>query len=213
MLFQQLRKRPKAFTPNACSEMIYFYPGICYALIMTYIFQKATAADAAKLAPVHISGWRSSYEGMASDEFLNSQSESEMAAKWESWLASEDSFVIHATDETGELVGFISYGRLRTPPPGMSQIRPLYTSEIYAIYILPNHWRQKLGSQLFTHALTDLREKKHRSVCLWVMEGNKRAVSFYKAKGGQKCGTNKVDIGGKLLNDIAYGWRDFTSLL
>ncbi|MBU0799864.1 MAG: GNAT family N-acetyltransferase [Alphaproteobacteria bacterium] len=180
---------------------------------MTFTLRPATIDDAAALAHIHVAGWRASYEGLVDAAFLDSLDENARAQNWRDWLATGQTHALIAFAADNTPAGFISYGNLRTPPPGMSQIRPLYTAEIYAIYLLPAFWRQKLGSQLMAAAATDLRTRKHKSLCLWVMEGNKRAVSFYKKKGGQKCGTKQVEVGGKTLPEIAYGWRDSTPLL
>jgi GNAT superfamily N-acetyltransferase len=139
--------------------------------------------------------------------------EESRAADWRNWLGEGKTQAQIARDENGAPAGFVSYGPLRTPPPGMSQIRPLYSSEIYALYILPAYWRQKLGTQLMGAAALHLRTLRHRSLCLWVLERNKRAVTFYKARGGQRCGKKEVEIGGAALTDIAMGWRDTVPLL
>ena len=99
-----------------------------------------------------------------------------------------------------------------TPPPGMSPVRPLYTAEILALYILPACWRQGLGRQLMAQAALRLQEKKHKSLCLWVLEKNMRGNAFYKALGGQRCGKKPVTIGTQTLTDVCYGWRDTAPL-
>ncbi len=168
----------------------------------------ATLADIHDLALIHIGGWQSSYEGLVPPDFLAGLDPVKYAANWAEWLGSGTTDALIAYDADGKPAGFISFGKLRTPIPGMSPIRPLYSAEIYAIYILPPYWRAGLGRSLIASAALALREKKHKSVCLWVMEGNKRAVGFYKALGGQRVGNKKVEVGGRLLSEIAFGWRD-----
>ena len=90
----------------------------------------------------------------------------------------------------------------------MSPIRPLYTGEIYALYILAPYWRQGLGTALMTAAAQGLAEKKHKSVCLWVLEKNARAACFYRARGGQACGRKDVQIGSSKVKELCFGWRD-----
>lgn len=172
----------------------------------------ATPDDAAALARIHIAGWRASYAGLTGQDFLDALDESEWTAKWQGWLAAGDMSVIIAHDDGGNPAGFISFGKLKTAPPGMSPVRPLYAAEIYAIYILPDYWRQKLGRQLMDGAARTLKDRKVKSLCLWVVEKNARAVAFYKALGGQKCGSKTVEIGGHNLSEIAFGWRDTTPL-
>lgn len=177
-----------------------------------FTIRPATTADAPALAHIHIAGWRASYEGLLDAAFLDTLDEQARARDWQEWLTTGKIRALIAHDPAGQPAGFVSFGPLRTPPPGMSQIRPLYTAEIYALYLLPACWRQGLGTELMREAAVKLREDKHRSLCLWVMEGNKRAIAFYKKRGGQKCGSKAVEVGGRKLTDIAYGWRDSTTL-
>lgn len=180
---------------------------------MTFTIRPATAADAEALARIHVEGWRASYDGLVDAAFLAALDEDARAANWRDWLGAGKTQALIAHDADGQPAGFCGFGPLRTAPPGMSPIRPLYTAEIYALYILPSFWRRGLGSQLMGAAAAALREQKHRSLCLWVLEGNKRAIAFYKKKGGQKCGTKTVEIGGKMLPEAAFGWRDNGALL
>lgn len=170
--------------------------------------RKADRDDADDLALIHVEGWRSSYEGLVPAEFLATLDQAKYAQNWQEWLGNGTMEALIAHDVDGKAAGFVSFGKLRTPIPGMSPIRPLYAAEIYAIYILPAYWRAGLGRRLLAEAALALREKRQKSVCLWVMEGNKRAVAFYKTLGGQRIGSKKVEIGGRVLTEIAFGWRD-----
>jgi ribosomal protein S18 acetylase RimI-like enzyme len=166
-----------------------------------------TPEDAQALAHIHIEGWRATYNGLVEQSFLDALNKDERAADWVKWLG-EGTEALIAHDDAGNPAGFIAFNKLMTPPPGMSPIRPLYTSEILAIYILPDYWRQGLGHQLMKEAATRLKERKHKSLCLWVLEKNSRGNAFYKALGGQRCGKKDVTIGATKLTDVCYGWRD-----
>ncbi len=168
--------------------------------------------DCNDLARIHIEGWRASYRGLVDQTYLGSLDENARAGQWRQWLEEKQCEALLARDENGKAAGFISYGRLKTPPPGTSPIRPVYSGEVYALYILPEYWRHGLGRKLMAEAATALMAMKHKSLCLWVLEGNKNAVAFYKALGGQKCGKKMVEIGGKTLPEAAFGWRDVSDL-
>lgn len=174
---------------------------------MPFPIRPAAPVDAAALARIHIAGWRASYGGLVEQPFLDALDETQRAQDWGKWL-SEGVEALLALDDNGNPVGFVSFNRLMTPPPGMSPVRPLYTAEILAIYIMPDYWRQGLGKQLMKKAVERLKEKKHKSLCLWVLEKNARGNSFYKALGGQRCGKKDVTIGNQKLTDVCYGWRD-----
>ncbi|QQG36532.1 MAG: GNAT family N-acetyltransferase [Micavibrio aeruginosavorus] len=178
---------------------------------MPFTIRSAAPDDAAALARIHIAGWRASYTGLVEKSFLDALDETQRTQDWVKWL-SEGVEALLAHDGNGNPAGFVSFNRLMTPPPGMSPVRPLYTSEILAIYILPDYWRQGLGQQLMRAAAARLKEKKHKSLCLWVLERNARGNAFYKALGGQRCGKKNVIIGNQKLADVCYGWRD-TSII
>ncbi len=173
----------------------------------------ATETDISDLASIHVAGWRAAYGGLVDQAYLDAADADEKAAQWRQWFADGETATLIARDEANKAAGFVSFGRLRTPPPGMSPIRPLYSAEIYALYLLPDVWRQGLGRRLLGEAARALKDRKHKSLCLWVLDGNRRANDFYKALGGQRIGKKQVEIGGKLLPEAAYGWRDTAVLL
>ncbi|MCM2344261.1 MAG: GNAT family N-acetyltransferase [Alphaproteobacteria bacterium] len=178
---------------------------------MAFTLRPATAADAAALAHLHIEGWRASYGGLVEQSFLEALDGKQRTQDWVKWLA-EGTEALIAHDDLGQAAGFISFNRLMTPPPGMSPVRPLYTAEVLALYILPDYWRKGLGQQLMQAAAARLKERKHKSLCLWVLEKNTRGNAFYKALGGQRCGKKDVTIGNQKLVDVCYGWRDSTAI-
>ncbi|MBI4031630.1 MAG: GNAT family N-acetyltransferase [Proteobacteria bacterium] len=179
---------------------------------MIFAIRPAVESDIPALAHIHVEGWRDSYGGIVRQEFIDGLSEEKQAEDWKKWFAEGSMQTLIAHDETGKAAGLIGFGKLRTPIPGGSPIRPLYSSEIYAIYILKECQRQGLGRRLMREAALKLREMKHRSACLWVLEKNEKAASFYKMTGGQRCGKKDIEIGGTKVKDIAFGWRD-TSVL
>lgn len=175
---------------------------------MGFAIRPAVEADISALAHIQIEGWRDSYGGIVNQKFLDDLSPEKQEEDWKKWFAEGLMKTLIADDEGGPAAGFVSFGKLRTPIPGGSPIRPLYSSEIYAIYILPGCQRQGLGQQLMRAAALQLKEMKHRSTCLWVLEKNEKAVSFYKKLGGQRCGKKDIEIGGTKVKDVAFGWRD-----
>lgn len=174
---------------------------------MNLTLHPCTPDDCDDLARLHIEGWRSSYGGLVDQAYLDGLDTTARAQDWRGWLAGGTRAII-ARDADGNGCGFVAFSKLMTPPPGMSPVRPLYTAEILAIYILPAYWRVGLGRRLMAAAAESLRGDKHKSLCLWVLEKNTRAVSFYKALGGERCGKKQVEIGGRTFTDVAFGWRD-----
>lgn len=172
-----------------------------------------TRDDIPAIADVHVKGWQSSYSGIVDQGYLDDLKVEDKIKSWTEIIDKDDTFGLVAENDQGEIIGFTSFGRLRTPPPGMSPIRPLYASELYAIYILPEYWRQGIGTQLISASAQRLKDEKFPSFCLWVLDKNKRANAFYKKIGGQRCGKMMIEIGPDTVKEVCYGWRDINAVI
>jgi ribosomal protein S18 acetylase RimI-like enzyme len=181
--------------------------------MVVFSVRRANKEDIEALAHIHVQGWKAAYGGIVDQDYLDSMNEDYHLEKWKEWIEGDLSSTLMAFDNDNNPAGFVSYGRLRTPPPGMSPIRPLYSGEIYAIYILSDYWRQGLGKLLLQEAAKGLAEMKHKSMCLWVLKKNSRAVGFYKKMGGERCGKKDIEIGPSTHLEIAFGWRDTGDLI
>lgn len=169
-----------------------------------------TEGDISALGYIHLTCLRAAYDGAVDADYLAGLTAEEFQEKWVRWLTEDDHQTHGAVMDDGTLVGYVSFGKLRTPIPGQSPIRPLYSSEIYVIYILPDYWQQGIATKLIKHAVSELQKQKHRSLCLWVVDKNKRAISFYKKLGGERCGKKDIEIGPSQCREVAFGWRDIS---
>lgn len=176
------------------------------------ILRAATKADIPALASIHIEGWRAAYGGQVDQDYLENLSLEERTREWCVWMESGESDIFIAEEE-GVPAGFIMYGRTKTVPPGSSNIRPTHAAEIYALYLLPEFWRRGMGRALLKKSAEVLKEKKQKTLCLWVLDGNERAKSFYESLGGQRIGKHMIEIGPSKVKEICYGWRDIDLLL
>ncbi len=175
------------------------------------MIRKATQGDIPAIAALHIGGWKAAYGGMVDQAYLDSLTVEQRITDWQGWMAAGESDTLIAEID-GRPAGFITTGRTKTPPPGSSPIRPLYSAEIYALYLAEEFFRQGVGTALLKQAAIDLKEAKHSSLCLWVLDGNARAKAFYEKMGGQKVGSHVVEIGPGKLKEACYGWRDTATL-
>jgi len=175
------------------------------------MIRPATQEDINAIAALHIEGWKAAYGGLVDQTYLDSLTLEKRIQDWTGWMATGETTILMA-EEQGRPVGWTAFGRTRTPPPGSSPIRPLYSGEIYGLYLHPDVWRQGHGKALIKQAAKDLKAQKHSSLCLWVLDGNARAKSFYEAMGGQKTGNKMVEFGPSKLKEVCYGWRDTAPL-
>ena len=88
-----------------------------------------------------------------------------------------------------------------------------YEGEIYAIYLLEDFQRIGLGRRLFQSAAKRLLDDGIKSMLLWVFEENHRARRFYESLGGELVARKDVTIGGAEVVEVAYGWKDITTLV
>ena len=179
---------------------------------MSYTIKKAEISDALAIAEIHIAGWQGAYGGILDQAFIDSKTLDHRLKQWKEILTDKIGETL-IFEKEGKALGFVSYGPLRTAPPGTSKIRPLYSSEIYAIYLLPEYYRQGIGTKLFQRAVENLKAQKHGSTCLWVLDKNKRACAFYEAMDGQRIGKMMIEFGPTKAKEVCYGWRDVDIIL
>jgi GNAT superfamily N-acetyltransferase len=153
-----------------------------------------------------VSSWRSTYRGLVPDSYLDSMSAEEYEARWRRVL-SEGRSVNHTFVATagGQVVGFASGGRERDQDP-------IYTGELYAIYLVEEHQRQGLGRRLVEAVTRRLVELEHSSMLVWVLAPNP-ARGFYETLGGAFVRARDIEIGGAEFEEAGYGWLDIRQLL
>lgn len=170
------------------------------------IVRRATPEDSAGIAKVHVDTWRSTYRGIVSDEVLDGLSYDDRERMWQSALTTRasDNYIYVAEGDDREIVGFVAAGAEREGhTPGVG--------EIYAIYLLEQHHGKGIGKQLFLRAAERLSREGYDSMMLWVLEENP-TCAFYEAIGGAATRTQDIDIGGDLLQEVAYEWKSLQEL-
>jgi GNAT superfamily N-acetyltransferase len=163
--------------------------------------------DAAAIAKVHVDSWRTTYKGIVPDEFLASLSYEQREQLWRRVLTdpSGPSVVSVAEDEYGKIVGFASGGPECTGDP-------IYTGELYAIYLLAQHQGKGIGRQLAITLVNRLRQEGMTALLLWVLAEN-HSRKFYERLGGRPISEKTVIIGGVPLIEVAYCWRDIRMII
>ncbi|MCM3005142.1 GNAT family N-acetyltransferase [Priestia koreensis] len=166
--------------------------------------RRAIPEDAASIARVHVDSWRTTYKGIVSEDYLNKLSYRKRQEMWEGAIPKGHVFVAESPD--GQVVGFASGGKERTDK------FPLYDGELYALYILEDYQGSGTGKKLVQQLAGDLKKGGLHAMLTWVVENN-RARYFYEALGGEKIGSDEVEIGGNSMVELAYGWKDLQRIL
>jgi ribosomal protein S18 acetylase RimI-like enzyme len=168
---------------------------------MTARIRRASRQDAAAIAHVQVTTWRSTYTGLIPDAYLAAMDVEERARQWDLLIeAAKDCFFV-AENESG-VFGFISGGPIREPVDS-------YDAELYTIYLLRGSQGSGTGRRLVETLVRDLRAAGFSSMVVWVLAQNP-AVSFYQRLGAIEISRRTVDIGGVSLDDRVMGWPDLS---
>jgi ribosomal protein S18 acetylase RimI-like enzyme len=160
----------------------------------------ATAADAPKIASIHIETWRAAYRGQVPDTVLNALNIESRTVFFHERLTQLRGQLFVAEDG-GSLVGYCDL-----IPSRDKDADPEVVAEIGAIYILPAHWRKGAGRALCDSALAEARRRGYKGVTLWVLASNVAARHFYQAMGFSLDGAKKADTmkGGHELHEVRF---------
>ena len=141
----------------------------------------ARADDAVGIADVHTRSWQQGYAGLLPADFLARRTvDSEV---WRARLAApEGTTTIVAANE--DVIGFCTVGPLRPPPDGGPQV-----GQLYAIYLLAEHWGRGVGRALHDAGLQALADAGYVEAVLWVLATNERTIGWYRRQGWEDTGT------------------------
>lgn len=168
------------------------------------IIRLAKESDAAGIAKVHVDSWRTTYKGIVPDAYLFETLTYETRMKnWQGNLGRGHVFV--AEDEEQGIVGFANGGKER------SGRYPKYDGELYAIYILKEFQKKEIGRKLMAHVVDYLVNNGFHSMLVWVLEENP-SRTFYEKTGGKCVDVETIQIGGRNLQELAYGWENLQEL-
>ena len=165
----------------------------------------AQTEDALSIARVHVDTWRTTYVGIVPDEHLANLSYERCQAGWVEELSDPEgethTFVAEA--QPGQIVGFACGGPIQDALAGVD-------GELYNIYVLKSFQGKGYGKRLVTRVARDLSIRGFHALVIWVLKDNP-ACRFYERLGGHLAAEKVVEIGGKLLTDVAYVWPDLAA--
>jgi ribosomal protein S18 acetylase RimI-like enzyme len=167
----------------------------------------ATLADAAAIARVHVDSWRTTYKGILPDDYLANLTYERRESLWREILSrpAGHSLDYVAADTPDNIVGFVSGGPERSGDP-------VYTGEVYVIYLLERWQGQGIGRQLTMTLVRQLMARGLTSLLIWVLAENP-SRRFYEALGGRLVRDKRETTGGVQLIEVAYGWLDAQTII
>lgn len=168
-----------------------------------YKIRKAIVTDAVGIAKVHVDSWKTTYANIVPDEYLTSLTYESREQMWTKAIPHGDIYV--AENNGWEIVGFAKGGKERTGK------YKGYDGELYAIYILQDYQGKGIGTALVKPIINEIIGVGLNSMLVLVLEDN-NSRKFYESLGGRKIDTVVVEIGGKQLSELVYGWQDIRTL-
>lgn len=167
--------------------------------------RRADINDAVSIATIHVVAWRETYRGIVPDDFLRELSIERRTANWIMSLSNpySDYYRCFVAEVDGQVVGFCNYGFPQENASG-------FDGELFAIYILRSAQGRGVGRHLVDAAVKGLTDIGSTSMLVWVLKDNKSARGFYEHLGGVYVSEKPIEIGGKDLMEVAYGWSDLS---
>ncbi|MFD1065126.1 GNAT family N-acetyltransferase [Oceanobacillus locisalsi] len=166
--------------------------------------RKAKEEDIKSIAKVYVDGWKTTYDGLVPNHYLESLTYEEAEQNWLLFLSDTNQpFIYIAVNDKGEKIGFAA---------GSSTDDDKFGGELYALYLLPESRGLGTGKQLISAVANHFQEKGIYSMMVWVMEQNKSGLGFYEWLGGKEYLRRKSEFGGMTVEDVAFCWEDVSIL-
>jgi GNAT superfamily N-acetyltransferase len=171
------------------------------------VFRQARGEDADTIARLHANSWRAHYRGAYTDGYLDGDVFADRQGVWRQRL--EAPVVEAATllaEEGGEPLGFVHV---------VFDDDPMWGSLVDNLHVIPPRQRGGIGTALLGVAASAVAGRGQGGVYLWVLEQNTAAQAFYRARGGECVGRDRVPppggIPGRLNGTptaFRYAWPD-----
>lgn len=155
--------------------------------------------DAPSIAKVTVDTWKTAYRGIIPDQYLNNLSYEDREKGWREFPFC-NSFIFVAEDETQNIIGFAAAGPERSS-------NPVYTGEVYAIYIYESYHNKGIGSMLIYSVMKRFEQLGVYSVLIWVLSDSSYR-RFYERIGGHEVDSKLLEMEGFKNEITAYGWDD-----
>ena len=173
----------------------------------------ATLNDAQSIARIRVQGWRFAYQGLISQDYLDSLSVAEDTERMRGYLSQlpqnslpsrsesvqgssdyeKQSFMLAVRGDA--VLGFCRFSAVSDKTDRAERANPggAMNGRLHSLYIDPDSLGQSIGHTLMNHALSTFAAWGCERATLWVLEGNSRAISFYERQGWRCTGDTKVD--------------------
>ncbi len=161
------------------------------------VIREATRTDVKGIATVHVDCWRTTYKNIVPDNYLDNLTYDSREKLWMSVISKGKVFLVE--NDQGKIIGFANGGKERSGKYSG------FAGELYAIYILKEYQGQGIGKLLLKSVVNELKKIEIYSMIALVLEEN-HSCKFYEALGGTIIDKMEIEISGKKLKEVVYGW-------
>lgn len=165
------------------------------------VIREATHSDIPALAEIHVSAWRAAYSGQMPREVLDNLTVDQRIRDWQRWLNEPGPGTVLVADTDTGVAAFCVFG-----PSRDEDVKGGNTGEILALNVHPKFWNCGYGKALCQAVLSAARQRRWKTITLWVLKSNERARLFYQGRGFSPDGTERFDsaLTGVTLNEVRY---------
>lgn len=147
--------------------------------------RQAIREDLARIAEIHICGWRFAYKGIFSDiEPFKNRLVVRSLKGLEKQFNEGLEILVYEDNKTDIIKGFIFHGNGKDKGKENSY-------EVYAMYLQPEFTNQGVGTALMDKTIEIMKEKNKTELLVWVLDKNKIGKGFYNKYGFKEDGEIK----------------------
>lgn len=166
--------------------------------------RRADPGDAAAIAAVHVTAWRSAYPGILPADYLAGLSLTRQAAQYDRAIRAGVGVHVATALSPPRIVGFATAARARRSA--------LAEGELETLYVLDDYREQGAGRALLAASAAHLIGLGCRSGFAWVLRAN-QARWFYERTGARLAAEETIRFAGAQLVQCAYVWPDLSALV
>lgn len=149
------------------------------------IIRPAIPGDALAVALVHVRAWQAGYRGLMPEEYLKGLRPEDRAQRYDFTASHRAGPRTLVAVEADTILGFATIAPAR-------DVDAIDRGELCALYVEPDCWGRGIGKTLASAAREALQHLGFGQAVLWVIEGNDRAMRFYRADGWVPDGSRRA---------------------
>ncbi len=162
----------------------------------SYHIRLNTIEDQAAMAKIKVDSWRHTYKDIIDEKYLSSLDYETQTEKYiDSFEEYKRSVLVAEHQKTKEVVGYSCF---------TTEENEYADSELISLYLDPKHLRKGIGSCLLRETIKELKKYNKKTMIVWCLKDNKKAIKFYEKLGGIKTHTKMAKIGTKIYQEDGF---------